>query len=150
MQSGERVSALIAIRDGSTAPYLVMATRQGFVKKTPLSEYGNVRRAGLIAIELRKDDQLAWVAGAGDKDRIVLATRKGKAVTFKATDARPMGRQTQGITAMRLSKGHEIIGMGGVNARAQALPRRETSYAKRTKAEARATHNRPGPGPTPA
>src|SRR5437868_5880781 len=93
MQSGERVSALIAIREGGSVPHLVMATRTGFVKKTPLSDYGNVRRAGLIAIALRKDDQLAWVAGAGDKDRIVIATRKGKAITFKAPDPRPMGRQ---------------------------------------------------------
>jgi DNA gyrase subunit A len=103
MQSGERVSALIAIREGSTVPHLVMATRKGFVKKTPVSDYGNVRRAGLIAILLRKDDRLAWVAAAGDKDRIVIATKKGKAITFKSTDARQMGRQTLGVTGIRLS-----------------------------------------------
>ena len=146
MQSGERVSALIAIRDGSTAPYLVMATRRGFVKKTPLSEYGNVRRAGLIAIELRKDDQLAWVAGAGDKDRIVLATKKGKAVTFKATDARPMGRQTQGVTGIRLAKGDEVIGMGVVSARTEVLSVTENGYGKRTEVDDFPTHNRGGQG----
>ena len=108
------MSALISIRDGSTAPYLVMATRKGFIKKTSLSEYGNVRRAGLIAIELRKDDQLAWVAGAGDKDRIVLATKKGKAVTFKATDARPMGRQTQGVIVMRLQPDDKVVAIAPV------------------------------------
>ncbi len=146
MQSGERVSALIAIRDGSTAPYLVMATRKGFVKKTPLSEYGNVRRAGLIAIELRTDDQLAWVAGAGDKDRIVLATKKGKAVTFKATDARPMGRQTQGVTGIRLAKGDEVIGMGVVSARTEVLSVTENGYGKRTAVDDFPTHNRGGQG----
>ena len=146
MQTGERVSALIAIRDGSTAPYLVMATRKGFVKKTPLSEYGNVRRAGLIAIELRKDDQLAWVAGAGDKDRIVLATKKGKAVTFKATDARPMGRQTQGVTGIRLAKGDEVIGMGVVSARTEVLSVTENGYGKRTEVDDFPTHNRGGQG----
>src|SRR5258708_4253835 len=146
MQSGERVSALIAIREGAGAPHLVMATRKGFVKKTPLSDYGNVRRAGLIAILLRKDDQLAWVAAAGDKDRIVLATRKGKAVTFKATDARPMGRQTQGVTGIRLAKGDEVIGMGVVNARTEVLTVTENGYGKRTKAEDFPTHNRGGQG----
>src|SRR5213595_1242277 len=146
MQSGERVSALIAIREGAGVPHLVMATRTGFVKKTPLSDYGNVRRAGLIAILLRKDDKLAWVAGAGDKDRIVIATRKGKAITFKATDARPMGRQTQGVTGIRLSKGDEVIGMGVVNARTEVLSVTENGYGKRTKVEDFPTHNRGGQG----
>jgi len=146
MQTGERVSALIAIRDGAAAPYLVMATRKGFVKKTPLADYGNVRRAGLIAIALRKDDQLAWVAAAGDKDRIVLATRKGKAITFKATDARPMGRQTQGVTGVRLAKGDEVIGMGVVTARTEVLSVTENGYGKRTKVEDFPTHNRGGQG----
>jgi DNA gyrase subunit A len=146
MQSGERVSALIAIREGGSVPHLVMATRKGFVKKTPLADYGNVRRAGLIAILLRKDDRLAWVAAAGDKDRIVLATRKGKAITFKATDARPMGRQTQGVTGIRLTKGDEVIGMGVVNARTEVLSVTENGYGKRTKVEDFPTHNRGGQG----
>jgi DNA gyrase subunit A len=146
MQPGERVSALIAIREGGSVPHLVMATRKGFVKKTPLSDYGNVRRAGLIAILLRKDDKLAWVAAAGDKDRIVLATRKGKAITFKATDARPMGRQTQGVTGIRLVKGDEVIGMGVVNARTEVLSVTENGYGKRTKVEDFPTHNRGGQG----
>jgi DNA gyrase subunit A len=146
MQSGERVSALIAIREGGMVPHLVMATRKGFVKKTPLSDYGNVRRAGLIAILLRKDDRLAWVAAAGDKDRIVIATRKGKAITFKATDTRPMGRQTQGVTGIRLTKGDEVIGMGVVNARTEVLSVTENGYGKRTKVEDFPTHNRGGQG----
>jgi len=146
MRSGERVSALIAIREGGSAPYLVMATRKGFVKKTPLADYGNVRRAGLIAIALRKDDRLAWVAAAGDKDRIVLATRKGKAITFKATDARPMGRQTQGVTGIRLAKGDMVIGMGVVTARTEVLSVTENGYGKRTKVEDFPTHNRGGQG----
>ncbi|MDQ6857818.1 MAG: DNA gyrase subunit A, partial [Chloroflexota bacterium] len=146
MQSGERVSALIAIREGGAVPHLVMATRKGFVKKTPLAEYGNVRRAGLIAILLRKDDRLAWVAAAGDKDRIVIATKKGKAITFQATDTRPMGRQTQGVTGIRLSKGDEVIGMGVVNARMEVLSVTENGYGKRTKVEDFPTHNRGGQG----
>ncbi len=146
MQSGERVSAFIAIREGSGAQHLVMATRKGFIKKTPLSEYGNVRRAGLIAIALRKGDELAWVAACGDKDRIVLATRKGKAICFKATDTRPMGRQTQGVTGIRLAKGDEVIGMGVAVARTEVLSVTQNGYGKRTAVEEFPTHKRGGQG----
>ena len=146
MQSGERVSALVAIRDTKTSAYLVMATRKGFIKKTALAEYANVRRAGLISMALRKDDALAWVSTCGDKDRIVLATRKGKAVCFKATDARPMGRQTQGVTGIRLGRGDEVIGMGVVLPRTEVLSVTENGYGKRTTVEDFPTHNRGGQG----
>jgi len=146
MQSGERVSALVAIRDTKTSAYLVMATRKGFIKKTALAEYANVRRAGLISMALRKGDALAWVATCGDKDRIVLATRKGKAVCFKATDARPMGRQTQGVTGIRLARGDEVIGMGVALPRTEVLSVTENGYGKRTTVEDFPTHNRGGQG----
>ncbi|MDQ3670051.1 MAG: hypothetical protein M3377_07215, partial [Actinomycetota bacterium] len=110
MQSGERLSALVALRGTKSADHLVMATRHGFIKKTALSEYGNVRRAGLIAIQLRPKDELAWVAPCSADDRIVLATKKGRAVCFKASDARPMGRQTQGVTGVRLARGDSVVG----------------------------------------
>gem|GEM_PF-24983 len=146
MQSGERVSALVAIRDTNTSAYLVMATRKGFIKKTALGEYANVRRAGLISMALRKGDALAWVATCGDKDRIVLATRKGKAVCFKATDARPMGRPTQGVTGIRLARGDEVIGMGVALPRTEVLSVTENGYGKRTTVEDFPTHNRGGQG----
>ncbi|HKC91554.1 MAG TPA: DNA gyrase C-terminal beta-propeller domain-containing protein, partial [Candidatus Limnocylindria bacterium] len=146
MQAGERVSALVAIRETSSAEHLVMATRKGFIKKTPLSEYGNVRRAGLIAIALRKGDQLAWVAPCGSQDRILLATRKGKAITFKATDARPMGRQTQGVTGIRLRKGDEVVGMGIARPRTEALSVTENGFGKRTAVAEFPTQGRGGQG----
>jgi DNA gyrase subunit A len=146
MQAGERVSALVALRDTSSAEHLVMATRKGFIKKTPLSEYANVRRAGLIAIALRKGDQLAWVAPCGSQDRILLATRKGKAITFKATDARPMGRQTQGVTGIRLQKGDEVVGMGIARPRTEALSVTENGFGKRTAVAEFPTQGRGGQG----
>ena len=146
MQPGERVSALVAIRDTTTSAYLIMATRKGFIKKTALGEYANVRRAGLISMALRKGDALAWVATCGDKDRIVLATRKGKAVCFKATDTRPMGRQTQGVTGIRLARGDEVIGMGVALPRTEVLSVTENGYGKRTTVEDFPTHNRGGQG----
>jgi DNA gyrase subunit A len=146
MQQGERVSALVALREPATADFLVMATRKGFVKKTNLKEYANVRRAGLIAIALRKGDVLAWVAPAFKDDRILLATKKGKGITFKATDARPMGRPTQGVTGIRLAKGDEVIGMGIVRPRTEVLSVTANGYGKRTAVEEFPTHGRGGQG----
>jgi DNA gyrase subunit A len=146
MQAGERVSALVALRDTTSTEHLVMATRKGFIKKTPLSEYANVRRAGLIAIALRKGDELAWVAPCTSQDRILLATRKGKAITFKATDARPMGRQTQGVTGIRLQKGDEVVGMGIARPRTEALSVTENGFGKRTAVAEFPTQGRGGQG----
>jgi len=146
MQAGERLTALVALRDTSSAEHLVMATRKGFIKKTPLSEYANVRRAGLIAIALRKGDELGWVAPCTSQDRILLATRKGKAITFKATDARPMGRQTQGVTGIRLQKGDEVVGMGIARSRTEALSVTENGFGKRTAVDEFPTQGRGGQG----
>jgi DNA gyrase subunit A len=146
MQSGERVSALVALRDPTAAQHLVMATRRGFIKKTPIAEYANVRRAGLIAIALRKGDELAWVAPCGEKDRVLLATKKGKAICFKASDARPMGRQTQGVVGIRLQRGDEVIGMGIARPRGQVLSVTGHGFGKRTAVEDFPTQNRAGQG----
>jgi len=146
MQAGERVSALVALRDAAKAEHLVMATRRGFVKKTPIAEYANVRRAGLIAIQLRKGDELAWVTSCTDKDRILLATKKGKGIVFKATDARPMGRQTQGVTGIRLGKGDRVMGMGIVRPKTQVLSVTEHGFGKRTDVEEFPTQGRGGQG----
>ncbi|MDE3112392.1 MAG: DNA gyrase subunit A [Chloroflexota bacterium] len=146
MQAGERVSALVALRDTSSAQHLVMATRKGFVKKTPIDEYANVRRAGLIAIALRKGDELAWVASCTDKDRILLATKKGKGIVFQATDARPMGRPTQGVTGIRIKKGDAVVGMGIVRPRTQVLSVTQRGFGKRTDVEEFPTQGRGGQG----
>jgi DNA gyrase subunit A len=146
MQAGERLSALVALRDNGSSEHLVMATRKGFIKKTPLAEYANVRRAGLIAIALRKGDELAWVAPCTAQDRILLATRKGKAITFKATDARPMGRQTQGVTGIRLQKGDEVVGMGIARPKTEALSVTENGFGKRTAVAEFPTQGRGGQG----
>jgi len=146
MQTGERVSALVGLRDTSVVQHLIMATRKGFVKKTPIAEYANVRRAGLIAIALRKGDQLAWVAPCTDRDRILLGTKKGKGIVFKATDARPMGRSTQGVTGIRLRKGDEVVGMAILHPRTQVLSVTRHGFGKRTDVEEFPTQGRGGQG----
>ena len=146
MQPSERVSALVALRDTTSAAFLMMATRKGFVKKTALSEYATVRRAGLIAIALRKGDELAWVASCAKDDRVILATRKGKGISFKASDARPMGRPTQGVTGIRLKKGDEVVGMGIARPRTEVLSVTENGYGKRTSVDEFPTQGRGGQG----
>jgi DNA gyrase subunit A len=146
MQPGERVSALVALREATSAQFLMMATRKGFVKKTALSEYANVRRAGLIAIALRKGDELAWVASCAKDDSVILATRKGKGISFKASDARPMGRPTQGVTGIRLKKGDEVVGMGIARPRTEVLSVTENGYGKRTSVDEFPTQGRGGQG----
>ncbi len=146
MQQGERVSALVALRDTTSAAFLMMATRKGFVKKTALSEYATVRRAGLIAIALRKGDELAWVASCAKDDSVILATRKGKGISFKASDARPMGRPTQGVTGIRLGKGDEVVGMGIARQRTEVLSVTANGYGKRTSVDEFPTQGRGGQG----
>ncbi|MEO8632656.1 MAG: DNA gyrase subunit A [Chloroflexota bacterium] len=146
MQQGERVSALVSLRDTTSAEFLIMSTRKGFVKKTALSEYATVRRAGLIAIALRKGDELAWVAACAKDDRVILATRKGKGISFKASDARPMGRSTQGVTGIRLQKGDEVVGMGIARPRTEVLSVTANGYGKRTAVEEFPTQGRGGQG----
>src|SRR5882672_5130327 len=146
MQQGERVSALVALRDTTSAEFLMMATRKGFVKKTALSEYATVRRAGLIAIALRKGDELAWAAACAKDDRVILATRKGKGISFKASDARPMGRPTQGVTGIRIKKGDEVVGMGIARPRTEVLSVTANGYGKRTSVDEFPTQGRGGQG----
>ncbi len=132
MAAGERVNAIVALRDTTTADYILMATRKGFVKKTDIKEYANVRRAGLIAIALRKGDELAWVQEARKGDLAVLATKKGKGIVFEEADARSMGRDTQGVIGIRLGKGDEVVGMGVGRKGLHVLSVTANGFGKRT------------------
>ncbi len=91
--------------------YLIMATRQGLVKKTALAEFENVRRNGLLAIKLKQGDLLEGVQKSGGEDEIILVTKKGKSIRFKEKEIREMGRTAAGVRAIRLGKGDEIVGM---------------------------------------
>ena len=93
------------------AKYLIMATKNGIIKKTQLKDFENVRRNGLIAINLKKDDFLCSVRKAGDGDEIIIATKHGQSIRFSEKDVRAMGRTAAGIKGIRLRKGDEVIGM---------------------------------------
>ncbi|MGV1008660.1 MAG: DNA gyrase subunit A [Dermatophilaceae bacterium] len=117
-QLGEQIAQVLAIQDYSSAPYLVLATRSGLVKKTRLSEYDSPRTGGLIAVNLRDDDVLVGAGLAASEDDLLLVSRKGQSVRFRADDEslRPMGRATSGVTGMRFKDSDHLLAMSVVPA----------------------------------
>ncbi len=107
----EKITSVFAYRQKTAYGYLVMATKNGIIKKTKLSDFDTVRRSGLIAIKLRKDDKLSWVKPSQGLDEILLVTAQGKACRFKETDIRSMGRTASGVMGIRLGKDDEVVGM---------------------------------------
>jgi DNA gyrase subunit A len=132
VDSGEYVSAIITLPQFEPDNYMVMATKRGMVKKTSLAEYAKIRANGLIAISLLDGDELRWVGLTNGQDDIVLATRKGQAARFHEHEVRPMGRDTRGVTGIRLKKGDEVIGMEIVQPAGELLVVTEQGYGKRT------------------
>jgi len=111
LDDGEQVAALVPVREFSDERALVFATRNGMIKKTPLSAYQHIRLVGLNAINITDGDELIDVQVADGDDEVILATHKGMAIRFRETDARPMGRATRGVRGIRLSKGDHVVGM---------------------------------------
>jgi DNA gyrase subunit A len=118
-QPDEDIAQVLAIRDYDQQPYLVLATRNGLVKKTRLGDYNSPRQAGVIAINFREDDdELIGAELVGPDDDILLVSRKGQAIRFRADDAqlRPMGRATSGVTGMKFRDGDEVLSMSVIRA----------------------------------
>ncbi len=132
VESGEYVSAIIALPRFEPGHFMAMATRRGMIKKTSLAEYAKIRANGLIAISLVDDDELRWVGLTDGSDDIILATRKGQAARFSESEVRAMGRDTRGVTGIRLRKDDEVIGMEVVVPEGQLLVVTEQGFGKRT------------------
>ncbi len=133
LSDGEEIADCRAIRDFTAEDhFLLMATKKGLVKKTPLNAYGRPKRGGIIAIKLREDDELIDVVVAKSGDDIVLATANGMAIRFAESDARPMGRNTTGVKGISLSGDDELVGMVVVDPEATLLTACEHGYGKRT------------------
>lgn len=131
-KNGEYVTAVIPIRTFKTDKFLFMATKNGTVKKTPLSEYRNARREGLIAISLVDDNDLIGVKLTDGNREIMMATRDGLAIRFHEKDVRSMGRTTRGVIGIRLNEGDEVVGIDLVRENAHLLTITEKGYGKRT------------------
>jgi len=138
-QPGERIAQVIALRDYAAAPYLVLATRKGLVKKTALTEYDNGRSNGLIAVNLREDDSLIAAALISSGDDLLLVSRRAQSIRFHASDdaLRPMGRPTSGVIGMKLADDDELLAMqvapaGGDEETTALLVVSDGGFGKRT------------------
>jgi DNA gyrase subunit A len=141
-QPDENIAQVLAIRDYDQAPYLVLATRNGLVKKTRLADYNSPRQAGVIAINFREDDdELIGAELVTADDDILLVSRKGQAIRFKADDSqlRPMGRATSGVSGMKFRNGDSLLSMSVI--RAAQVAAEEAAEAK---AEAQGESTAPG------
>ena len=132
VEKDEKISATLAIREFDDGHFIIMATENGVIKKTRLSEYSNIRANGIIAIKIDEDDNLIGVVVSNGSQDIMLSSSGGKAIRFSETDARPMGRSTRGVTGMRMPRGDRVISMTLVTDRATLLAVSQNGYGKRT------------------
>lgn len=148
MQPDETVMEVLDLRDYDVAPYLVLATRSGLVKKTRLSEYDSPRSGGLIAINLREDDEVIGARLVSEEDDLLLVSRGAQSIRFTASDEalRPMGRATSGVIGMRFLEGDELLSMNRMADGQDVLIATEGGYAKRTPVEQYPVQGRGGRG----
>lgn len=146
LKENETIHASLAVRDFTEDRFIVMATRRGIVKKTPLSAYSHPRSDGILAIRLDSDDRLVGVELTDGKKDIVLGSRRGKLIRFSEKGVRDMGRVTRGVTGIRLSKGDEVVGMEVLDPGATLLTVTENGYGKRTRTEEYRVQARGGQG----
>jgi len=148
LDPGEKVSAVIPIQNFAEGKYLLMATKNGLIKKTALKEYDTARKTGLQGITLKDEDELIGVRLTDGEDNVVLVTRNGLCITFDEKDVRPIGRVSQGVIGIRLDDDDEVIGMESVIAggKATLLAITENGFGKRTELDEYRVQKRGGRG----
>jgi DNA gyrase subunit A len=149
LEEGERIEALLPLRDLSSDAYVLFATRNGIVKKTPLAEFSRPRPSGIIAIDIREGDSLIGAALTDGAQDVMLFTNAGKVIRFPETDVRPMGRSASGVIGVRLAEGQTVVSMivaqDGDN-KGDILTASENGYGKRTPLDEFPRHGRGGQG----
>ena len=146
LDGDEKVTAVIPIQEYKEGMYLMMATKNGVVKKTDLMEYDNIRKGGLAAVTLRENDELIDVKLTDGNQDIMLSTVNGMAIRFKETDARPIGRVSQGVKGIELEEGDAVVGMEVCIPDTTLLVVTENGFGKRTELEEYKTQTRGGKG----
>ena len=148
LDPGERVSAVIPIQNFAEGKYLLMATKNGLIKKTALKEYDTTRKTGLQGITLKDEDELIAVRLTDGQDNVVLVTKNGLCITFDEKDVRPIGRVAQGVIGIRLDDDDEVIGMESVigGGKATLLAITENGFGKRTELDEYRVQKRGGRG----
>jgi DNA gyrase subunit A len=135
LKKGERVATILPVRDYEEGKYVVMATKEGLVKKTELTAYSHPRSIGTIGVKIREGDELIAVrVSSGDQD-IFLTTREGKSIRFSESELRSMGRVSSGIIGIRMAAGNEVVGMETIGEGATILTVTENGYGKRTRTD---------------
>ena len=148
LDPGEKVSAVIPIQNFADGKYLLMATKNGLIKKTALKEYDTTRKTGLQGITLKDEDELIGVRLTDGEDNVVLVTKNGLCITFDEKDVRPIGRVAQGVIGIRLDDDDEVIGMESVivGGKATLLAITENGFGKRTELDEYRVQKRGGRG----
>jgi DNA gyrase subunit A len=146
LEADEQIAAVVPVREFSDDLFLLFGTRKGVVKKTALSAYGNVRAVSLNAINVAEDDELIEVRITSGDDEIVMASRRGMAIRFHESDARPMGRATAGVRGLKLRAGDEVVGMVVAHPDSTILVVSEKGLGKRTVIDAYRLQRRGGYG----
>ncbi len=147
LQEGETISAMIPVKEFSEDRYLLMATRAGTIKKTPLSEFRNPRKAGIIAVSLDEGDELVRVLLTDGKREVLMVSKRGKAIRFPEEDVRPMGRTARGVRGMTLEgSDDEVVSMDLVDETTTLLTITENGFGKRTEYSEYPVHRRGGKG----
>ena len=148
LDNGEKISAVIPITNFEDGKYLLMATKNGLIKKTALKDFDSTRKTGLLSITLKDDDELIDVRLTDGEDNVVLVTSKGLSITFDEKDVRPVGRSAQGVIGIRLDEKDFVIGMESIIASKDAtlLAITEHGFGKRTELSEYRVQNRGGRG----
>mgnify|MGYP004453623821 FL=1 len=142
LDKGEKITAVLQVREYNPAKFLFMATRKGIVKKVQLSEFNTSRKLGVIAMKLDDDDELIGVKQTDGQKQIVIGTRNGYAIIFDEEEVRSMGRIARGVKGIKLRDGDEVVGMDTIKRDSEILTVTAGGYGKRTKVEEYTTHHR--------
>ena len=152
LEADEKISSMIKVPDfgGEEIKYLCMVTRKGIIKRTDLEQYKNLRKNGIIAINLDEDDELAWTRLTDGNDDILVATRCGMSIRFNENDCRPIGRTARGVKAIELKEGDEVIGMcvirEGDDGKGKIMTIAETGLGRRSETAEYRVQTRAGKG----
>ncbi len=148
LDPGEKISAIIPLQNIAEGKYLLMATKSGIIKKTPLQEYDTSRKTGLQGISLKEGDELISVRLTDGEDNVVLVTEGGQCITFDEKDVRPMGRVSQGVIGIKLDRDDQVIGMESIvsGSKQTLLAITENGFGKRTELDEYRVQTRAGKG----
>ena len=146
IEKGERVNAVIPVRELPGRCYLFFATKKGVIKKTKLSSFENIRKSGLFAVNLREDDELIGVRLTDGKQEIIMGTKNGMSVRFKESDVRTMGRNATGVKGITLDDDDDVIDMDVIKPGADVLIVTAKGYGKRTPVDEYRIQTRGGKG----